>query len=130
VLRRRAQDRRYREGADLIGEAADLVETRLGQHDAVVFAPDVAGAPGAGAGDVVVDHIVSRREEAARGLCQMPFGVSPGRCEMDPLTRLKDVKLPFAELMGIEFTAAAPERVIAEMAVRPELCTRPAVLHG
>ena len=49
---------------------------------------------------------------------------------MDPLTRLKDVKLPFAELMGIEFTAAAPDRVVAEMAVRPELCTRPAVLHG
>ena len=49
---------------------------------------------------------------------------------MDPLARLQAVKLPFAELLGIEFVEAAPERVVAEMAVRPELCTAPAVLHG
>jgi uncharacterized protein (TIGR00369 family) len=49
---------------------------------------------------------------------------------MDPLTRLNELKLPFAELMGIEFVAAAADRVIAEMTVRPDLCTRPAVLHG
>src|SRR5204862_7985963 len=44
--------------------------------------------------------------------------------------RLKELRLPFAELMGIEFTAAAPERVVAEMTVRDDLCTRPAVLQG
>ena len=49
---------------------------------------------------------------------------------MDALVRLKALALPFAELLGIEFVSAAPERVVAEMAVRPELCTRPAVLHG
>ena len=49
---------------------------------------------------------------------------------MDALTRLKQLDLPFAELMGIEFTAASPDRVVAEMAVRDNLCTRPAVLHG
>ena len=49
---------------------------------------------------------------------------------MDALARLRELKLPFAELLGIEFTAAAPERVAAEMMVREELCTRPAVLHG
>ncbi len=49
---------------------------------------------------------------------------------MDALARLKELKLPFAELMGIEFVAAAPDRVVAEMAVREDLCTRPAVLHG
>ena len=49
---------------------------------------------------------------------------------MDLLTRLKELKLPFAELMGIEFVAAAAERVVAEMTARPELCTHPAVLHG
>ena len=49
---------------------------------------------------------------------------------MDPLEKLKELALPFAELMGIEFVAAAPERVVAEMNVRPELCTHPAVLHG
>ena len=38
--------------------------------------------------------------------------------------------LPFAKLLGIEITAAAPDKVTAEMVVRDELCTRPAVLHG
>src|SRR5437763_9566104 len=49
---------------------------------------------------------------------------------MDALTRLNELKLPFAELMGIEFTEATPDRVIGAMQVRAELCTRPAVLHG
>ena len=49
---------------------------------------------------------------------------------MDALTRLRELKLPFAELMGIEFVEAAVERVVGEMAVREGLCTRPAVLHG
>src|SRR5436190_17008475 len=49
---------------------------------------------------------------------------------MDALARLNALKLPFAELMGIEFTEAAPDRVVGAMTVRAELCTRPAVLHG
>ena len=49
---------------------------------------------------------------------------------MDALARLNELKLPFAELIGIEFTEAAPEKVVAEMTVRDDLCTRPAVLHG
>jgi 1,4-dihydroxy-2-naphthoyl-CoA hydrolase len=49
---------------------------------------------------------------------------------MDALARLKELKLPFAELLGIEFVAAEPELVVAEMTVRAELCTIPAVLHG
>jgi uncharacterized protein (TIGR00369 family) len=49
---------------------------------------------------------------------------------MDALAKIKSQMLPFAELMGIEFTEAAPERVVAEMTVRDDLCTRPAVLHG
>ncbi len=49
---------------------------------------------------------------------------------MDALARVKELKLPFAELMGIEFTEAAPDRVVGEMNVRAQLCTRPAVLHG
>jgi uncharacterized protein (TIGR00369 family) len=49
---------------------------------------------------------------------------------MDALAKIKSQMLPFAELMGIEFTEAAPERVVAEMMVREDLCTRPAVLHG
>jgi uncharacterized protein (TIGR00369 family) len=49
---------------------------------------------------------------------------------MDALGKIKSQMLPFAELMGIEFTEAAPDRVVAELTVRAELCTRPAVLHG
>ena len=49
---------------------------------------------------------------------------------MDALAKIKSEMLPFSELMGIEFTHATPERVVAEMTVRDDLCTRPAVLHG
>jgi 1,4-dihydroxy-2-naphthoyl-CoA hydrolase len=50
---------------------------------------------------------------------------------MDALERLRQSPLPFAELLGIQFTAAAtPERVTAELIVRDDLCTLPAVLHG
>jgi uncharacterized protein (TIGR00369 family) len=49
---------------------------------------------------------------------------------MDALAQLKSEMLPFAEMLGIEFTHAAPDRVVAEMTVREELCTRPPVLHG
>src|SRR5438270_10316204 len=49
---------------------------------------------------------------------------------MDALAKIKSEMLPFAELMGIEFTHAAPDKIVAEMTVRDDLCTRPAVLHG
>jgi uncharacterized protein (TIGR00369 family) len=49
---------------------------------------------------------------------------------MDMLARITNEPLPFASLLGIEFVSAAPERVVAHMTVREDLCTRPAVLHG
>jgi uncharacterized protein (TIGR00369 family) len=49
---------------------------------------------------------------------------------MDALDQLKALKLPFADLLGIEFVVADKERVVAELTVREELCTRPAVMHG
>ncbi|HEX2113034.1 MAG TPA: PaaI family thioesterase [Alphaproteobacteria bacterium] len=49
---------------------------------------------------------------------------------MTDLERLQQKPLPFAALMGIRFTAASRERVVAELTVREELCTRPQVLHG
>jgi uncharacterized protein (TIGR00369 family) len=49
---------------------------------------------------------------------------------MDALKTLQQQELPFAKLLGIRLTAAAPERVVAEMLVRDDLCTVPAVLHG
>jgi uncharacterized protein (TIGR00369 family) len=41
-----------------------------------------------------------------------------------------DEPLPFAKLLGLKITGVAPERVTAELLVREDLCTRPAVLHG
>jgi len=38
--------------------------------------------------------------------------------------------LPFAKLLGIEIRESSPDKVTAELLVREELCTRPAVLHG
>src|SRR6266478_8004498 len=53
-----------------------------------------------------------------------------GRAQMDPLARINETKLPFAELLGIEFISASPDKIVAEMTVRVDLCTVPAVLHG
>jgi 1,4-dihydroxy-2-naphthoyl-CoA hydrolase len=49
---------------------------------------------------------------------------------MDVLDRLTQSRLPFATLLGIRFIAATAERLTAELPVREDLCTRPAVLHG
>jgi 1,4-dihydroxy-2-naphthoyl-CoA hydrolase len=37
---------------------------------------------------------------------------------------------PLARLLGIELVSAAPDEIVAELAVREELCTTPAVVHG
>jgi uncharacterized protein (TIGR00369 family) len=37
---------------------------------------------------------------------------------------------PFANLLGIRFTEAAQDRLVAELDVREELCTNPAICHG
>jgi len=55
---------------------------------------------------------------------------SKGAVQMDLLTRIRGQMLPFAELLGIEFVSASPDKIVAEMTVREDLCTRPAVLHG
>lgn len=36
----------------------------------------------------------------------------------------------FPGLMGVELTEAAPDRVVAQMTVRPDLCTAGGILHG
>jgi uncharacterized protein (TIGR00369 family) len=43
---------------------------------------------------------------------------------------LEESKPPLAQLLGVKFLSAAPEKVTAELVVRDDLCTRPAVLHG
>ena len=37
---------------------------------------------------------------------------------------------PFSKLLDIRFLSASPDRVVAEMLVREDLCTTPAILHG
>jgi len=49
---------------------------------------------------------------------------------MDPLERLNSEMLPFAGLIGMKFVHAEPDRVVAELTIRDDLCTRPAVAHG
>jgi 1,4-dihydroxy-2-naphthoyl-CoA hydrolase len=49
---------------------------------------------------------------------------------MDPLDKLRGLKLAFSELLGVTFVLAQKDRVVAELTVREELCTRPAVIHG
>ena len=49
---------------------------------------------------------------------------------MDKLQFLNDHPLPFAKVLGLKFVAASETGVKAEMVVRPELCTRPDILHG
>ncbi|MBE3604305.1 PaaI family thioesterase [bacterium] len=49
---------------------------------------------------------------------------------MDRLEFLEEHSLPFAKLLGIKFVSAMPERIAAQMMVREDMCTIPAVLHG
>ncbi len=41
-----------------------------------------------------------------------------------------DEPLPFAKLIGLELTSVTPDKVEATLAVREDVCTRPAVMHG
>jgi 1,4-dihydroxy-2-naphthoyl-CoA hydrolase len=49
---------------------------------------------------------------------------------MTPLEKIQSMKMPFAELMGVTFTDADKDRVMARMLVRPDLCTASHILHG
>jgi uncharacterized protein (TIGR00369 family) len=49
---------------------------------------------------------------------------------MTPLEKINSMRMPFAELKGVTFTAAEPDRVVARMTVRPDLCTTNNIVHG
>lgn len=49
---------------------------------------------------------------------------------MDPLAMLQANPMPLAALMGLEFRHAEPDRVVATMQVRPDLCTLFGRVHG
>lgn len=46
------------------------------------------------------------------------------------IPKLQERLPPFSKLLDIKFLSAAAERLTAEMVVREELCTTPAILHG
>jgi len=47
-----------------------------------------------------------------------------------PLEKINSLKMPFAELKGVTFVEASPERVVAHMLVRADLCTVGHTIHG
>ncbi len=49
---------------------------------------------------------------------------------MDLAARLQQDLPPFPRWLGITVTIATPERVVAELTVREELCTSGDILHG
>jgi 1,4-dihydroxy-2-naphthoyl-CoA hydrolase len=49
---------------------------------------------------------------------------------MTPLEKIKSIKLPFAELMGVTIVEAEKDRVVARMPVRADLCTLHHTIHG
>src|SRR6202007_1901609 len=49
---------------------------------------------------------------------------------MTPLEKINSLKMPFAELKGVTFTEANPDKVVARMPVRADLCTLGHVAHG
>jgi uncharacterized protein (TIGR00369 family) len=50
---------------------------------------------------------------------------------MQDIAALQELLDPlFPGLMGVRLLALAPDRVVAEMPVRPDLCTTGGILHG
>jgi uncharacterized protein (TIGR00369 family) len=49
---------------------------------------------------------------------------------MTPLEKVNSMRMPFAELKGVNFTEAERDRVVARMLVRPDLCTLNHTIHG
>lgn len=47
-----------------------------------------------------------------------------------PLERIRSYPLPFAALMGVAFTEAEPDKVVATLDVREDLCTVGHSIHG
>jgi len=49
---------------------------------------------------------------------------------MTDLERLQASPMPFSALMGVRFVEADPERIVAHMVVREDLCTAGHIVHG
>lgn len=49
---------------------------------------------------------------------------------MTPLEKIHSLAMPFSVSMGVSFTEAEPDRVVATMLVRADLCTLGHSIHG
>lgn len=49
---------------------------------------------------------------------------------MKTVAQIEELLPPFARLIGIEIVGAAPEKIVAELTVREDLCTGSAIMHG
>lgn len=49
---------------------------------------------------------------------------------MTLLEKVKNIRLPFSDLIGIEFIAVDLDKVVAKMSVREDLCTLGGAIHG
>ena len=49
---------------------------------------------------------------------------------MTDLERVQAHRMPFAELIGLSFVEAGPDRVQARLETRPEHCTSGNIIHG
>ena len=49
---------------------------------------------------------------------------------MTLLDKINAMKMPFAELKGVTFVSAEPDKVVARMLVRADLCTLRHTIHG
>src|SRR5262245_44847740 len=57
-------------------------------------------------------------------------GQAKGRHEMDMAARMQRELPPLPRWMGITVTVAEPERVVAELTIREDLCTLGEIAHG
>jgi len=62
----------------------------------------------------------------------MPRGLTrQRRSDETAMSSIAELKQPpFADFLGIKLTHVSPERVTAELLVRDEIATMPAIIHG
>ncbi|MGD9891301.1 MAG: PaaI family thioesterase [Dehalococcoidia bacterium] len=49
---------------------------------------------------------------------------------MELIAQVRERQIPFATLLGIRYVSVTPERVIAELDIREDLCTTMSIGHG